>query len=83
VTGTGLLMLRLLITSVSFTVINWWGDLGVSALIENFTWCSKGPFGIVGRTIVLFQNEDDFKATSSVGPAIACGVIGVANSANS
>ena len=51
--------------------------------IISFLYDTKGPFGIIGRTIVLFQNEDDFKSTSNVGTAIACGVIGTANSDNS
>ena len=44
-----------------------------------------GPYGIVGRTIVLHQLEDDLgrnnnngsKTTGNAGARIACGVIGV------
>lgn len=44
-----------------------------------------GPFGIIGRTMVLHKNEDDLglggdegsKATGNAGDRIACGMIGI------
>ena len=46
-----------------------------------------GPFGIIGRTIVLHALEDDLglkedqgsKATGNSGDRVACGVIGILN----
>lgn len=44
-----------------------------------------GPFGVIGRTVVLHQLEDDLGlggdagslATGNAGSRIACGVIGI------
>ncbi len=42
-----------------------------------------GPFGIIGRTIVLYANQDDFDPringnfNGNLGPIIACGIIGI------
>jgi Cu-Zn family superoxide dismutase len=39
-----------------------------------------GDHSIIGRSVILHQNEDDLKTqpTGNAGPRIACGVIGVA-----
>ena len=39
-----------------------------------------GPNSIIGRSIIVHQNEDDMKTqpTGNAGPRVACGVIGVA-----
>lgn len=44
-----------------------------------------GPFGIIGRTIILHINEDDkgdhqdfgSQSSGNSGPRVACGVIGI------
>jgi len=46
---------------------------------------SYGPFGIIGRTLVLHQLEDDLglvgnegsRASGNSGRRIACGVVGI------
>jgi Cu-Zn family superoxide dismutase len=40
----------------------------------------EGENSIIGRSVILHQNEDDLKTqpTGNAGPRIACGVIGVA-----
>jgi Cu-Zn family superoxide dismutase len=39
-----------------------------------------GVGSIIGRSIIVHQNEDDMKTqpTGNAGPRIACGVIGIA-----
>lgn len=47
-----------------------------------------GPLGIVGRSVVVHANSDDFglggtevsRTTGSAGPRIGCGVIGLKTS---
>ncbi len=40
----------------------------------------EGPHSIIGRSIIVHKDEDDFKTqpTGNAGPRVACGVIGVA-----
>ena len=47
--------------------------------------CRYGPFGVIGRTLVIHINEDDLGdngnhgsiTIGNSGPRAACGVIGV------
>jgi Cu-Zn family superoxide dismutase len=40
----------------------------------------EGDGSIIGRSVIVHQNEDDLKTqpTGNAGPRIACGVIGIA-----
>lgn len=40
-----------------------------------------GPYSIIGRSVVIHENEDDCNSTASVGAGIAACVLGIGNPA--